>query len=363
MKVLFTHPFFLPFVARGAEVEIRDAGVRLIEAGQDVELLTTRPKRITQRAHNEFLPTTYVHAPLSRAKAAQGWDEASIFHDVVAAQVHDVDADLIHCWHYADAAAAAARRPGVPMILKLTGTVLPERIKARRPLQAGLLMRALQTADEVWCNSEYARSAMAGFGVEMKVVPAGVAATPGASPRADVPTALVASSADDPRKRVEEIVDAWPAVIEAMPHAQLMIVGEASRQTRGLLRDRISPQVARSIFFVGVVQPNEMSQYYSNAWVSLSPGIHEALGLVTIEALAHGTRVIGARSGATADLLSGCGTLVEPGDIAGWSAAILSALAEDPADHAADAMIAAAPFEWEQIIPTYLESYTRLLGR
>lgn len=364
MKVLFTHPFFLPYVSRGAEVEIRDVGTQLRQNGIDVRLLTSKPSRWSRPPKRvEGLPVEYVYQRLTQAHASAGLDEAALFNRTVASRFPEDDAQLVHCWHYADAAGAAGRRPGVPMILKLTGTVIPERIRTRNPRQHDLLMRAIQTADEVWCNSEYARTAMLGFGIPMRVVPAGVRFDPGPlTARESFPVALVAAAPDDPRKRVEEVIDAWPAVLAAIPQARLWIAGEASRITVDTLRDRVPADVRASITFFGTLSREALARRYQQAWVVLAPGVHEALGLVTLEALASGTRVIGARSGATTELLAGAGVLVEPQDVTGWSAAIVDELSNAPLPRLKQAMEAAAPYRWERILPIYLERYSALVS-
>lgn len=359
--VLFTSPFFLPFVRRGTENEIHDVGEALLDQGLDISLLTTKPRWWSTAREAARFPVTYEWANLTRAKESEGWDHASLIHEVVAAHIETAEVDLVHCWHYADAAAAAHRRPDVPMVLKLTGTVLPDRIRQRKPFQHDLLMRALQTADQVWCNSEYAQRSMAGFGVDMHVVPAGTSFGPLGLERWDQPTALIASSADDPRKRIAEVVAAWPAVVDAIPDARLLVVGEANKQTQSALRAGISSHQQGSIVFCGVQPHSALPDYFARSWVSLSPAVHEALGLVTIEALAHGTQVIGADSGATSDLVRGLGILVEPGDLAGWSSALITALSAKPAGDDPRCVERVAAYSWDRVVPTYLDRYRALL--
>jgi glycosyltransferase involved in cell wall biosynthesis len=62
--------------------------------------------------------------------------------------------------------------------------------------------------------------------------------------------------------------------------------------------------------------------------VVLVPSLHEAYGLVTLEALAASVPVVGSASGGTRDLLTTCGLLAVPGD-AGHFASLVAAIADD----------------------------------
>src|ERR1700712_1866404 len=145
MKVLFTHPYFWPAVRLGAEREIHDAAVRLRAAGEDVRLLTSHERSRDRKAKVDGIPVTYTRSWVTDKQREQGWDDTNAFYGAVHKHVADSDAKLIHSFHYADAAAAViSRKPGVPVILKMTGTIVPERIRERRPLDARLVQTALE---------------------------------------------------------------------------------------------------------------------------------------------------------------------------------------------------------------------------
>jgi glycosyltransferase involved in cell wall biosynthesis len=80
--------------------------------------------------------------------------------------------------------------------------------------------------------------------------------------------------------------------------------------------------------------------------------VYEALGLSTLEALASGIPVAGARSGATVELVTpGAGHLYEPGDVDACAAALVAtlALAEEPST-ADTCRRAAEPYGWATIV-------------
>lgn len=238
------------------------------------------------------------------------------------------------------------------MVLKLTGTVLPSRV---RHTDARLLASALERSAEVWVNSPWALEQMSAFGVPMRVVPAGLDTSrfvPGV--RSPVPLVVCAAASDEPRKRVQDVLAAWPAIRAAVPDASLVLAGAS-------LGDL--PEGARS---VGVLDDASLAALYARAWVVVAPALFEALGLVTLEALACGTPVVGADSGATSSLLAleGVGRLFLPMDPSALANAVVEvfSLVDDPLTVARCRSVAAA-YDWDAVVPQVLAGYERVLAR
>lgn len=256
-------------------------------------------------------------------------------------------ADVVHCLHYADAAGAGRGR--APVVLKLTGVVRPE---SATGLDGRLLRSALHHAAEVWVNSRYVLEAMRGFDVPMRVVPAGLHTArfrPG--PRHERPTVLWASSPTERHKRVEDLLAAWPAVRRAVPDAQLLLAGARP------------PEVPKGARWLGPLDDDALAAEYAAAWAVAMPSVHEALGLVTLEALSSGTPVAGVRSGATPELLAapGTGALGAPLDPESFAQAVTAALelGSDPVT-AERCRSAAARYDWSVIVPEVLAGYRRV---
>jgi glycosyltransferase involved in cell wall biosynthesis len=343
VELLFTHPFYWPQVRRGAEREVHDLAHELAGRGHRLRILTGTPTGITQRRVVDGIPVRYIRLPTDRELVA--------FAAPAAVATLLTRADTVVSFLYGDGAGAAEAsrlRPRQRVVLKLTGTVRPERIAAL-PRHDRLLRRALERADEVWCNSEFARSEMAGFGRDMQLIPAGLdtARFRPTGARAGVPTVFAASSSDEPRKRLVDLLAAWPHVLAEQPEAQLRIAGAASPETREQLLAQLDAKAARTVTFLGQQSDEQLVGEYGAAWVVAMPAVYEALGLVTLEALSCGTPVAAARSGASPELIGDCGELFTPVDPQDCARALIEMLARGVSSElAARCRERAAPYDW-----------------
>ena len=333
-----------------------------------MRLVTSTPTGVTRRGRVDGMEVRYVRTPVPPRLRARGFTHETAFAAVAAAATLVTGAELVHAWLYGDGygAAQALRVRRRPLVLKLTGNVLPERI-GDLPVDERMLRSVLGRADEVWCNSVFARDSMAGFGVPMRIVPAGVDLarfTVGAE-RAPGPVVFVASALDDPRKRLVDLLDAWPQVLEGRPDATLRIAGRAEPATEARLRDRLPAATVGSVTFLAGLDDEALVAEYQRAWVTVAPAVHEALGLTTIESLACGTPVAGADSGATPELVTEgtTGALFAPADPEDCARALLRALALAERPDIRDTCRAAAqPFGWEGITDQVVARYRELTG-
>lgn len=214
----------------------------------------------------------------------------------------------------------------------------PRAVAARR--------RWFAQADRVVAAGDFAaRRLVEGYGVppgRIALVPNGVdlgrfapgppdaalAARLGIPPGARVvlaPTRLV------PRKGVDRLVAAWPAVRARVPGAMLVVAGE------GPQRAALEAMAGKAVRFLGAVAAAEMPALYRlAALVALpnraEPGEADGLPLVLLEAMASGVPVLAGRAGGTAEAVRAgeTGLLVDGEDTGAIAAAVLAVL-EDPA--------------------------------
>jgi glycosyltransferase involved in cell wall biosynthesis len=118
------------------------------------------------------------------------------------------------------------------------------------------------------------------------------------------------------------LVRAMRAVVDRLPEAVLLIVGEGKMETAiRKLSDELS--LLKNIFYIGEVK--DTVEPLSAMDIFVMPSLKEGLGLGLMEAMAMGLPVIGSNIGGIRSLIKDGenGILVEPKDPAELSAAIL----------------------------------------
>ena len=108
----------------------------------------------------------------------------------------------------------------------------------------------------------------------------------------------------EPRMGLDVLIDAMPRVVERHPDVALVIAGD------GPMRAALEARAARrgldgAVRFTGFVAEEQLADLYAAADLFVLPTQSlEGFGLVTVEALASGTPVIGTPVGATPGLLA-----------------------------------------------------------
>jgi len=139
------------------------------------------------------------------------------------------------------------------------------------------------------------------------------------------------------RKGQDLLLEAWPRVLDVVPDARLLLVGDGPHR-KALQRTASGrPEVARSVVFTGAVPWTEMPAHTDAGDVFAMPcrtrlgGLEpEAFGIVALEAAACGLPVvIGDSGGAPETVLDGDTGFVVPPDNAGEVAERLAELLTD----------------------------------
>lgn len=165
-----------------------------------------------------------------------------------------------------------------------------------------------------------------------------------------------------PRKGHATLLDAWPAVIAAVPGAQLLLFG-AGPVEGGIRRRLADPLLGGSVRLAGF-RP-DLRQFLGRMDLVVHPAAREGLGLAVLEAQAARVPVIACRAGGIPEIVRDgeTGLLVPPGDATALATAIV-ALARDPARRRAmgeAARASAARFAPLRMIEAHLTLYRSLL--
>jgi phosphatidylinositol alpha-1,6-mannosyltransferase len=129
----------------------------------------------------------------------------------------------------------------------------------------------------------------------------------------------------------DQLIDAWPDIVAAVPGATLMCVGEGDDVAR--LREKArATGVAAAVRFPGFVDERTLSAIYRNAAVLAMPSRREGFGLVYVEAMAAGVPCIGSVHDAAADVIveGETGYLVDQEDRASLVGRVVELLRDEP---------------------------------
>jgi phosphatidyl-myo-inositol dimannoside synthase len=129
----------------------------------------------------------------------------------------------------------------------------------------------------------------------------------------------------------DRVIRTLPRVLEQQPDTIYLIVGDGEDRPR---LESLAKEcgVAGNVQFTGSVPSQELPDYFRLADAFVMPSVREGFGIVFLEAMATGIRVIGGSEDGTRDALcdGALGTLIDPENGEELASAILTAL-DDPA--------------------------------
>lgn len=131
----------------------------------------------------------------------------------------------------------------------------------------------------------------------------------------------------DPEKSISNVVTAFSGVLEAVPEALLVIVGDGTDRRR--LTDLVEALgIQQSVRFLGRVMPPDVMEIYRTAQVLATASETETQGIVLIEAAATALPLVAVDAGAVRELCQHKknGILCHPGDVEEMTDALVKIL-------------------------------------
>ena len=252
--------------------------------------------------------------------------------------------DVVNTWFAVPSGPAGvqlARRAGAPHVVTLAGGDIYDPSKwytpDKNPILGQVVKWVLRSCDApIACSTDLARRAreLYGFTKPIEVIPHGSDAP--VFPPADRATLgldpalvyVIAVGRLVRRKNLSVLIEALAAL--GRPEVRLLVVGDGPEQQplEALARER---GLGGQVEFRGFVPEQMKYQLLANADIFALPSLHEAFGLVYLEAMHCGLPVIAAKPGGQEDYLEEgvTGFLHSPEDRAGLTRA-LARLVEDP---------------------------------
>jgi glycosyltransferase involved in cell wall biosynthesis len=183
--------------------------------------------------------------------------------------------------------------------------------------------------------------------------------TPGDG-RSSQPTIFCAAAIEEPRKRVQLVVEAFTQLRRGRPDARLILANPYPHRTE------FPPWASGpGIDIRGMRDDSDLISAYREAWVSVLAARDEPFGLVLVESLACGRPIVGARAGGIPEIINedGIGGLFDGEEPETLAEALSSAL-----DLATDETVSercrerAAEFQLDRCVKAYEDLYAELLA-
>lgn len=358
-------PRFWPEVRRGTERTIAGLSQELLARGRDVRLITSQPGLRWSEAVEDGLPIVRVPR-LPEGRWERRLHEHHMGHlpfEYLA--LRRLGGDLLHAWYQTDATVAARRRreTGIPAVFSYMGVPDHAGLTWRRK-RLEITVEAVKGVDAVVGVSNFVAAAFKRWlGVDAHTIypPIDVEAfEPAPGLRSEEPAIFCAASADEPRKRVPLLIEAFKLVRREHPSARLMLQRPNDERA---VRHLAAPGVEW-------VDPGPSAErlpaLYAEAWVSALPSIGDAFGMVLAESLACGTPVVAANRDALPEVVDReeIGVLFDGDTPEPLAQALLEALerSRDPATAQA-CRARAEDFSAQRCADAYEELYAKVLRR
>ncbi len=267
---------------------------------------------------------------------------------------------LVHA--FTVSGAVAAQLAEHPYVLAYRSMTAPDTFTGR-PDRWRLFTLATEGAGAVVCPSRAAAEHLETmFHVRAHVVPDGVDVARFSEVTVERQPGLVVcvADADDERARLDVLVDAFARVAREVPHAELVVVGPCSEQRRRQLIARLPDHARGRLRVVGAADRSRTAQWQARAAVVCLPAVAQASAPSLVEALAAGTPVVGADSGAIPEVVGpDVGSLFTPDDALTCARALRDVLERSATDPSLPAACRdrAARYDWSEVGPQLLRIY------
>lgn len=176
-------------------------------------------------------------------------------------------------------------------------------------------IKAAKNSQILLCNSKHTKTQALALHPELKHMqvcplateedtspPSGVISK---STGSSVPTVIIVArmAADERYKGHQELIEAWPEIVDAIPEARLQIIGSGDDAPRLQAIVQASPS-SQQINFLGMLSEEALQQHYASSALFAMPSRNEGFGLVYIEAMRHALPILTSTQDAGQELIT-----------------------------------------------------------
>ena len=366
LRIALVHPFSWPEVRRGGERYLDDLATYLRGEGHHVEVITGTDGRSELTQRSDGVPVHRLRHPAAGWLGRHGVSKVDAFGVRALPRLLRGRFDLVHA--LTPSAALASWLTRTPTVYTVLGHPTAAQVGVRR-FDATLMRAALRRASASFALSAASAAATVElFGVEVGVLPPGTRLDrfpPSTGGGLGPPRVLFSAAVDDPRKRLDLVLEALGILLERQPDVRLELSGSGDP---GPALERVTRNRAAVLAGVDRLGPgllDDVPLRYREATVTVLPSRDEAFGLVLVESLASGTPVVCTAEGGMPEIVNDAriGRVVRPDDPDALASAIGEAvsLAADPAT-AARCVAHAQPWGWEAVGARHEAAYRTLLA-
>ena len=164
----------------------------------------------------------------------------------------------------------------------------------------------------------------------------------------------------DPEKKVGVIIEAFLKVLDSVPNAQLVIVGDGVDKAR--LKKKYSS--VSGVRFLGRITGDDLYELYKTGWVFATASEIETQGIVLIEAAACGLPLVAVDKGAVSEVCidEENGYLCEPGSVLEIANAITTILTDEKVrkEFAKKSLKVAKEHDFETTLDRFINIYNKV---
>lgn len=156
------------------------------------------------------------------------------------------------------------------------------------------------------------------------------AGSPPGIPSGKILLTVARLSASERYKGVDHVIQALPSVLQAVPGAYYVVVGDGDDRPR-LEALAAEAGVRDRVVFAGTKTDEELAGYYAACDVFVMPSWGEGFGVVFLEAMSHGKPVVAANHGGAPEVVveGSTGFLVEYGDLGALTSRLVGLLGDE----------------------------------